>query len=267
MRYTTSREGRKTPSRWRSSSRARSVSAFVIRDPSPVPKDRVVVTTSCRRHSPVYFTTRGATLSTLTQSYARFSISGFVAGGSTQHGPHTWVSAPLSSSPALSISPCVRSLFSARSDLILNRHRRGRVTHPRAMAVAAADDGLTDYERQRLAHVARNREYMARLGVLDLAKVVSSEKPTTAPSRKRVKREPTEPSRRSGRLLNVKPEHDGSAVDALRATTTTRRTRASGATSGAPAESRPAPRGTRAFGTPRMRLWRRRGSGSRTPAR
>ena len=84
------------------------------------------------------------------------------------------------------------------------------------MAVAAADDGLTDYERQRLAHVARNREYMARLGVLDLAKVVSSEKPTTAPSRKRVKREPTEPSRRSGRLLNVKPEHDGSAVDALR---------------------------------------------------
>ena len=84
------------------------------------------------------------------------------------------------------------------------------------MAVAADDDGLTDYERQRLAHVARNREYMARLGVLDLAKVVATEKPTTAPSRKRVKREPTEPSRRSGRLLNVKPEHDGSAVDALR---------------------------------------------------
>ena len=68
------------------------------------------------------------------------------------------------------------------------------------MAVAADDDGLTDYERQRLAHVARNREYMARLGVLDLAKVVATEKPTTAPSRKRVKREPTEPSRRSGRL-------------------------------------------------------------------
>ena len=84
------------------------------------------------------------------------------------------------------------------------------------MAVAADDDGLTDYERQRLAHVARNREYMARLSVLDLAKVVATEKPTTAPSRKRVKREPTEPSRRSGRLLNVKPEHDGSAVDALR---------------------------------------------------
>ena len=84
------------------------------------------------------------------------------------------------------------------------------------MAVAADDDGLTDYERQRLAHVARNREYMARLGVLDLAKVVATGKPTTAPSRKRVKREPTEPSRRSGRLLNVKPEHDGSAVDALR---------------------------------------------------
>lgn len=61
MRYTTSREGRKTPSRWRSSSRARSVSAFVIRDPSPVPKARVVVTRpfvsldptrGCRHHTP-----------------------------------------------------------------------------------------------------------------------------------------------------------------------------------------------------------------------
>jgi hypothetical protein len=33
-----------------------------------------------------------------------------------------------------------------------------------ADAAGAADDGLTEYERQRLAHVARNREYMARLG-------------------------------------------------------------------------------------------------------
>ena len=31
------------------------------------------------------------------------------------------------------------------------------------------DDGLTEYERQRLAHVARNREYMARLGIQALA--------------------------------------------------------------------------------------------------
>ena len=35
------------------------------------------------------------------------------------------------------------------------------------------DDGLTEYERQRLAHVARNREYMARLGVLDLAATIA----------------------------------------------------------------------------------------------
>ena len=88
------------------------------------------------------------------------------------------------------------------------------------MAVAANDDGLTDYERQRLAHVARNREYMARLGVMDLASKVAPPKTSStssklAPGRKRVKREPTEPSRRSGRLLNVKPEHDGSAVDLL----------------------------------------------------
>ena len=88
------------------------------------------------------------------------------------------------------------------------------------MAVAANDDGLTDYERQRLAHVARNREYMARLGVMDLASKVAPPKESStssklAPARKRVKREPTEPSRRSGRLLNAKPEHDGSAVDLL----------------------------------------------------
>ena len=88
------------------------------------------------------------------------------------------------------------------------------------MAVAANDDGLTDYERQRLAHVARNREYMARLGVMDLASKVAPPKESStssklAPGRKRVKREPTEPSRRSGRLLNAKPEHDGSAVDLL----------------------------------------------------
>lgn len=88
------------------------------------------------------------------------------------------------------------------------------------MAVAANDDGLTDYERQRLAHVARNREYMARLGVMDLASKVAPPKTSStssklAPGRKRVKREPTEPSRRSGRLLNAKPEHDGSAVDLL----------------------------------------------------
>ena len=36
-------------------------------------------------------------------------------------------------------------------------------------AVAAPADDLTEYEKQRLAHVARNREYMARLGVLQLA--------------------------------------------------------------------------------------------------
>ena len=61
---------------------------------------------------------------------------------------------------------------------------------------------------------------MARLGVMDLASKVAPPKTSStssklAPARKRVKREPTEPSRRSGRLLNAKPEHDGSAVDAL----------------------------------------------------
>jgi methyl-CpG-binding domain protein 4 len=91
---------------------------------------------------------------------------------------------------------------------------------------AAADDGLTEYERQRLAHVARNREYMERLGVLTLAekvgggggKTANAASGAGAASRKRVR-----PSaavaivgeRKSSRLQRVAPEHDGSAVDAI----------------------------------------------------
>ena len=139
------------------------------------------------------------------------------------------------------------------------------------MAVAANDDGLTDYERQRLAHVARNREYMARLGVMDLASKVAPPKTSStssklAPGRKRVKREPTEPSRRSGRLLNAKPEHDGSAVDLLgdEEDGTGERGRKARA---AVDRIATAPRETRATGTQKTQPSRRRGSGSRTRAR
>ena len=56
------------------------------------------------------------------------------------------------------------------------------------MANPSLDDGLTEYERQRLAHVARNREYMARLGIQALAGVIavpSDPKPTKrAPARR-----------------------------------------------------------------------------------
>lgn len=101
-------------------------------------------------------------------------------------------------------------------------------------AVDDADDDLTEYERQRLAHVARNREYMARLGVLALASVVGgdgsrghdrpSNKTTaanaggTSSSRKRARPSTTgsdDAVRRSSRLQRVAPEHDGSAVDAI----------------------------------------------------
>ena len=35
---------------------------------------------------------------------------------------------------------------------------------------AREEETLTEYELQRLAHVRRNREYMARLGVTELAR-------------------------------------------------------------------------------------------------
>ena len=88
-----------------------------------------------------------------------------------------------------------------------------------AAAVPADDDHLTEYEKQRLAHVARNREYMARLGVLQLASEVGGGVDETKPKRKspavRVKREPVEGTRRSARVKNVAPEHDGASIDAL----------------------------------------------------
>ena len=109
------------------------------------------------------------------------------------------------------------------------------MTDAAAAAAAGTDEaGLTEYERQRLAHVARNREYMARLGVLTLAATISGsggakgvggDDATT--SRKRVRPAPgggggeaasggEGPVRRSSRLQQVTPEHDGSIVDALR---------------------------------------------------
>ena len=34
------------------------------------------------------------------------------------------------------------------------------------------DDGLSEYEKQRLAHIARNHEYLVRLGILEDKKEV-----------------------------------------------------------------------------------------------
>ena len=61
-------------------------------------------------------------------------------------------------------------------------------THRVPWRTPSLDDGLTEYERQRLAHVARNREYMARLGIQALAGEIagpSDPKPTKrAPARR-----------------------------------------------------------------------------------
>ena len=122
----------------------------------------------------------------------------------------------------------------------VTRGERSRAMAMMTMVMTTAgvtdDDTLTEYERQRLAHVARNREYMERLGVLHLGSLVgagggsqqqphqeklSNNKRTTTSSMSRDKRaRPTttaegEPVRRSSRLRRVAPENDGSAVDAL----------------------------------------------------
>jgi methyl-CpG-binding domain protein 4 len=81
-------------------------------------------------------------------------------------------------------------------------------------------DGLTEYERQRLAHIQRNLEYMASCGVLEAAstfnaaaKAVVVTKP--AKRRRAEDRPKAEPTRRSGRLANMPAERDGADIDAL----------------------------------------------------
>tara|TARA_B110000459_G_scaffold57094_1_gene64092 strand:+ start:598 stop:1620 length:1023 start_codon:yes stop_codon:yes gene_type:complete len=86
-----------------------------------------------------------------------------------------------------------------------------------ASTMAAPGDEITEYEQQRLAHVARNREYMARLGVLQLALEITKDTGNTKSKtpKVRVKREPVEGTRRSARVKNVAPEHDGTAIDEM----------------------------------------------------
>ena len=81
---------------------------------------------------------------------------------------------------------------------------------------------LTEYERQRLAHVARNREYMARLGVSTMAASIglgvdqsSTAKTTSRRKKITIKKEPTEPTRRSSRVVGIKAEFTGDEIDTL----------------------------------------------------
>lgn len=82
----------------------------------------------------------------------------------------------------------------------------------------SADDELTEYEKQRLAHVARNREYMARLGVASMAKTIGLDPSQAERAHKKVKRhhhqrEPLAPTRRSSRVVGAKPEYTGETID------------------------------------------------------
>ena len=76
------------------------------------------------------------------------------------------------------VSPCAQrhSPDQARLDK-KSKHQNKRAlelrarTRRRAMTTTAREEEtLTEYELQRLAHVRRNREYMARLGVTELAR-------------------------------------------------------------------------------------------------
>ena len=73
------------------------------------------------------------------------------------------------------------------------------------------EDLRTEYERQRAAHVARNREYMARLGVLSaVAAVQPKPKPNNNKmnqAKVKVKVEGEVERRRSGRLRGAKVEY------------------------------------------------------------
>ena len=83
------------------------------------------------------------------------------------------------------------------------------------------DDNLTEYERQRIAHVARNKQYMARLGITDLAMVVHNHnnkknKNNNEEKKKKRKTVPklrTEPTRASSRIQKKPAELDGSFID------------------------------------------------------
>ena len=82
------------------------------------------------------------------------------------------------------------------------------------------EDLRTEYERQRAAHVARNREYMARLGVLS---AVAAFQPKPKPNNKKrnqakvkVKVEVEVERRRSGRLRGAKVEGGGGHASVAR---------------------------------------------------
>jgi len=85
-------------------------------------------------------------------------------------------------------------------------------------------DNLTEYEKQRIAHVARNKAYMKRLGIHDLAMTVrigggekKKQKQNNNNNNNRTKKNKMKkaPERFSSRIRNKPAENDGSFVDNL----------------------------------------------------
>jgi len=152
-----------------------------------------------------------------------------------------------------------RKMWQPPALLSRTRNQRQRAAMPRVKKEGAApaapaaqpvsSDGnassLTEYELQRLAHIRRNQEYMARLGVLQARSICAVASPAThaltkplaclplsflrqsasalfvpeaaaAPRRPRKPRPEVDPSelRRSGRVAGAAAEHDGAALDA-----------------------------------------------------
>lgn len=78
---------------------------------------------------------------------------------------------------------------------------------------------LSEYELQRLEHIKRNQEFLARLGLVPLIAAEpestesdSKKEETKSPRRAKI-REHLEPVRRSARVLNVKPDYTGETID------------------------------------------------------
>mmetsp|Transcript_20014 Transcript_20014/g.38161 ORF Transcript_20014/g.38161 Transcript_20014/m.38161 type:complete len:336 (+) Transcript_20014:159-1166(+) len=77
---------------------------------------------------------------------------------------------------------------------------------------------LTEYERQRLAHIRRNQEFMARLGIQTKMQALEAVQLSTVPKTPknkmdRVVRDDTRQVRRSGRLAGTVPEYTQAFID------------------------------------------------------
>eukprot|EP00051_Salpingoeca_urceolata_P020355 m.304325 g.304325 ORF g.304325 m.304325 type:complete len:431 (+) comp19601_c1_seq2:26-1318(+) len=96
------------------------------------------------------------------------------------------------------------------------------------MAMAFVEDDLTEFERQRLAHIRRNQEELERLGLLAAPTAVATEEHDDGRAKKKRRSAPPpkseasgdgddadagQPVRRSGRLQGAQPDYTGETID------------------------------------------------------